>query len=87
MKRFDRFEHRTEVMKEIKRRYNIPAGKQPNIHFYEFQYGKEKYGRWHIQVKEGQPDVLGMGTKYDPGRGEWWPFEMWLKNPVEPVWK
>lgn len=83
MKKFERFEDRTEVMKEIKRRYNMPAGKQPNIHFYDWG----DYGRWHIQVKEGQPDVLGMGTKYDPGRGEWWPFEMWLKNPVEPVWK
>jgi len=25
MKRFERFEDRTEVMKEIKRRYNIPS--------------------------------------------------------------
>jgi len=83
MKKFERFEDRTEVMKEIKRRYNIPAGKQPNIHFYDWG----NYGRWHIQVKEGTEDTLGMGTKYDPGRGEWWPFEMWLKNPVEPVWK
>ena len=87
MKRFDRFEHRTEVMKEIGRRFNIPTGKRPNIHYYIWECSREKYGRWHIQVKEGQPDVLGMGTKYDPGRGEWWPFEMWLKNPVEPVWK
>ena len=83
MKRFDRFEHRTEVMKEIKRRYNIPVGKQPNIHFYEWG----NYGRWHIQVKEGTGDALGMATKYDPGQGEWWPFELWIKNPVEPVWK
>ena len=83
MKRFDRFEHRTEVMKEIKRRYNIPAGKQPNIHFYEWG----NYGRWHIQLKEGTGDALGMATKYDPGQGEWWPFELWIKNPVEPVWK
>lgn len=83
MKKFERFEDRTEVMKEIKRRYNIPTGKQPNIHFYEWG----NYGRWHIQVKEGTGDALGMATKYDPGQGEWWPFEMWLKNPVEPVWK
>ena len=83
MKRFDRFEHRTEVMKEIKRRYNIPVGKQPNIHFYEWG----NYGRWHIQLKEGTGDALGMATKYDPGQGEWWPFELWIKNPVEPVWK
>lgn len=53
MKKFERFEG-TEVMKEIKRRYNIPVGKQPNIRYYEWECGKERCGRWHIQVKEGE---------------------------------
>ena len=68
------------LMDDVKKVYNVPQGKKLNIEYYNFAYNK---GRWHIQIEKGGSE--GLGNMYDPGNGEWWPIEMWLENPVEPV--
>lgn len=69
-----------EMLTDIRKVYDIPSGKKLNLEFYEFEKDK---GRWHIQVRAGKGDGLASG--YDPGQGEWWAIEQWLKNPVPPV--
>lgn len=75
MRIFKKYEF-TEVLNKIKKVYDIPSGKKVNLKFYE------NVGRWHIQIREGNPD--GLGTGYEPGQGEWWTVEMWLRNKNRP---